>query len=1066
MSLHRLHKLRVILLLTLTIVANVRSYANIDDRLWFTKAYAPAGTVSDCGPAVSMVRNGRTLAIGYPQISTVFVFQKDDYGRWMQLASIPNPNPVPNSIFGQSMCFAGNDLVINYYVLDSSPPQPSVSPTPPSNPSVYIYKPSTNQAYTLAQQISGVGFHIACDNSYLAATGEYTNRKNIKVYSRNELGVWNFEINLSWDSYGNFSNLAFVNGYLISVLSGKRQRMVWLDPNPTHFDTSYYKFLDKSIGLTDTPWPFNGLHAFSLNTTTTYENDACVILFTKLPLRGWIRVNTFPITTESVLGSDSPRNPEFGSVIRYWGNEVYGSDPLGGGDSAGAGDGAIQSVNVSNYYASLPFTETFKPVDERRWYQPIDESIQYTDSGVVLTWRYPAINHPEHNPSMMFGYAFDVNEKYLVAGAPRRRGLFGQSTWIPGCIYAFDRQSRQLLLWLDILGTDTSLFGSAIALDGDSFIIGSKSPFGRFHTLSLVNPLTVSLSTPTISAGQTASVTVQLSSPAPKGGLPCLVAGSSISSTAPYVLKDLPSTITIPEGKLTATFSVTTDYKLDIVNRIQIYADGYADGHVDVQIAAPRNILNFSATSTTLGAGETTTLSAKLDKAAPTGGLMFVLSDSANLLDGQRSIFVPAGKVDGSTTLTAKSIGTSTTTSVTLSSGIDTKAVGITVNPPALAGLTLGQLSVFGGASITGTVALSYDAPQGGLTINLSSNSPNATVPTTALIPAGVRSASFTIQTKIVPTLSVANISASLNGISKTASVSIKPPVALSGLTIAPTSVIGGSMSATGTITLTDSAPEGGVVVTLTSSKPAAATVPSTAVIPAGSQIGTFTVTTKAVASTSLVTISGKYLTVTKTANVSIEPPGRTVPLGSLKATPTVVCGGVICNLELKLRAPAPPEGIAIAIELSDKRLGTVPAIVHIDEGKLSTVFQVRTSEVTASQGLRVTAKSGSGSVTTDITLTPQPAVSSFVVSSSELRSNQNTTATLLLAYPAPSGGTWLSIALTDQAIESVNKVLVPEGHKSISVALHARSVSKKTSVSVQASTSGGAKKVKLTVIP
>ena len=139
---------------------------------------------------------------------------------------------------------------------------------------------------------------------------------------------------------------------------------------------------------------------------------------------------------------------------------------------------------------------------------------------------------------------------------------------------------------------------------------------------------------------------------------------------------------------------------------------------------------------------------------------------------------------------------------------------------------------------------------------------------------------------------------------------------------------------------------------------------------------------------------------------------------------------------------------------------------MHIDEGKLSTVFQVRTSEVTASQGLRVTAKSGSGSVTTDITLTPQPAVSSFVVSSSELRSNQNTTATLLLAYPAPSGGTWLSIALTDQAIESVNKVLVPEGHKSISVALHARSVSKKTSVSVQASTSGGAKKVKLTVIP
>src|SRR5215208_6273435 len=92
-----------------------------------------------------------------------------------------------------------------------------------------------------------------------------------------------------------------------------------------------------------------------------------------------------------------------------------------------------------------------------------------------------------------------------------------------------------------------------------------------------------------------------------------------------------------------------------------------------------------------------------------------------------------------------------------------------------------------------------------------------------------------------------------------TVSSSPPPPsssASLSSLTVSPTDVVGPD-PATGTVTLSAAAPSGGVVVDLTSDNTAAATVPPSVTVPAGSTSATFTVSTKEVTNAQSAVIIG-----------------------------------------------------------------------------------------------------------------------------------------------------------------------------------------------------------------
>jgi len=115
--------------------------------------------------------------------------------------------------------------------------------------------------------------------------------------------------------------------------------------------------------------------------------------------------------------------------------------------------------------------------------------------------------------------------------------------------------------------------------------------------------------------------------------------------------------------------------------------------------------------------------------------------------------------------------------------------------------------------------------------------------------------------------------------------------IALSSVTLNPTSVTGGS-SSTGTVTLSGAAPSYGATVDLLSSA-SAAKVPASVTVAAGAGSATFTVNTTAVTTSTPVTITTSYAGATKTASLTVTPPSGGTPPNTYTLTITGTSGNL-----------------------------------------------------------------------------------------------------------------------------------------------------------------------------
>jgi len=231
-------------------------------------------------------------------------------------------------------------------------------------------------------------------------------------------------------------------------------------------------------------------------------------------------------------------------------------------------------------------------------------------------------------------------------------------------------------------------------------------------------------------------------------------------------------------------------------------------------------------------------------------------------------VTIAGGQTSATFKVTTAAVGSQKSVTITGKLGVSTQTATLTVVPPVLASLAVSPASVTGGASSTGTVALSGIAPSGGLVVKLSSNQGSVKAPASVTVPAGKSTATFTVTTTAVASQTSATLNASLNGISQSATLVVNPPT-LKGLVLSPSAVVGGK-SSTGTLTLTGLAPAGGLVVTLTSSS-ASATVPATVTVPAGKASVGFTVKTSKVGAKTAATISASLGTATESAVLTIS---------------------------------------------------------------------------------------------------------------------------------------------------------------------------------------------------
>ena len=265
---------------------------------------------------------------------------------------------------------------------------------------------------------------------------------------------------------------------------------------------------------------------------------------------------------------------------------------------------------------------------------------------------------------------------------------------------------------------------------------------------------------------------------------------------------------------------------------------------------------------------------------------------------------------------------------------------------------------------------MSSAAPEGGVVVVLSSNSASAIVPASVTVPSGSATANFLIQTQNVATLSLATVTAAYNGTVTTAVLTITPTVTvdLSSVTVSAATVTGGT-SATGTVTLSAPAPEGGVLIDLwTNGSPAF--VPANVTIPAGSTSANFNVSTVAVSNTSQGTITAFYKGISKTATITVTPPAVAVSLASVSVDPTSVKGGVSATGTVRLSAPAPQGGMVVDLWTNGSP-AFVPVSVTVAAGATTGTFNVSTISVSGTQQGTITAFYLGTSKTAVITVNP-----------------------------------------------------------------------------------------------
>jgi hypothetical protein len=146
-----------------------------------------------------------------------------------------------------------------------------------------------------------------------------------------------------------------------------------------------------------------------------------------------------------------------------------------------------------------------------------------------------------------------------------------------------------------------------------------------------------------------------------------------------------------------------------------------------------------------------------------------------------------------------------------------------------------------------------------------------------------------------------------------------------------------GGMTASWGVALDSSAPEGGVVVGLTSSNPALVTVPGAVVVPAGETTAAFT-----------ATLNNPYA---GTARIYATMPGsqQSGPFGWLVtglSGPGSAAQGSSAQWTVTLNVAAPAGGLVVGLESHDTTGapvagGSVPASVTVPEGQTSATFPV-----------------------------------------------------------------------------------------------------------------------------
>jgi len=535
------------------------------------------------------------------------------------------------------------------------------------------------------------------------------------------------------------------------------------------------------------------------------------------------------------------------------------------------------------------------------------------------------------------------------------------------------------------------------------------------------------------------------------------------------------------------------------------------------------------APSTVIG-GFSTTGTITLATAAPSTGTVVTIANPAGTAIqagtaqvgiqsiGSTKVAIGAGQTTLSFRVLTAGVAATTVATFTATSGTDHATATLTLNPASLIGISIAPSVVVGGTSATATIALSGPAPAGtGATVQLSAStvstlsdgsvrvvgSPSAIgLPTTAHVPPGTLSATVPITTSPVPLDQSIRVTATLDGVSRSATITVKMPRPASVLLSAGVVVAGDAV--TGTVVLDGPAPPNGFGVPLLASN-TNATVPASITIPASATRQTFPITTPVLTSfgatgntvaisalaRSTATTTGTTTTITdgtsNTIVASQSPPVSAtltvlpaVTLRGVAAAPSPVTGGTPVAVTLTFSSvllpvltttatqPA-PSGTLVTVQLAvdQPTLVQLPQTVSVPETGGVVTVNGTTTIPTADQTVTISAAVHSTTASTTLTVKkPILALATFTLRPTTVTGGLNLLASLQLT-PAMTSAQIVTLS-TDRPdlIQLPPTVTVPISQVPTPFTFKTTPVTAQATATVTATSGGQHIPIAVTIVP
>ena len=560
---------------------------------------------------------------------------------------------------------------------------------------------------------------------------------------------------------------------------------------------------------------------------------------------------------------------------------------------------------------------------------------------------------------------------------------------------------------------------------------------------SITLPVSVSFSTLncsplTINTPGTNSCTVSLNGTAPAGGFPISLSSNNTNLT-------VPSSVTVAAGQTSNSFTATGAQVSANQSGIVTASAGGVNLTNTISLVAPAQLSSLACAPSTLGSNASSSCTVTLTKAA-TSATTVALASNNPLLTVPASVVVASGQ--GSATFTATSGTVSSSQSATVTATLNGQSQPATISLAAaaqLSSLSCSPGTVNAPGTSTCTVTLTA-ATVSAASVTLSSNNASITVPATVNIGAGLSSATFTASVASVTSDQTAILTSTLNGSSKTFTLTGSAPAQLSSLACAPTT-LGSNSSSTCTAALSKTATSA-ATVTLASNN-GLLTVPASVVVASGQSSAIFTAASGTVSSTQNATVTATLSGVNKQSVISLV---AALQPSSLTCSPAIVNapGTSLCTVTLTGAASS-----ALTVTLSSNNASvTVPGSINIGTGMNSGTFTATAAAVTSDQAALLTATLNGASQTFTVTASAPAQLSSLACAPSTLGSNASSTCTVTLNKAASSAAT-VALASNNALLTVAASVVVASGQSSATFAAASGTVSSSQSATVTATLSG-----------